>query len=165
MFISCGVAILRVIKGADKITEYNPFKKEFWTWGNLSDKEQREYDKKLAEENKEVKAKVKAYENQKDRERAEEISDKLQTKLGVKTLARGEVPDWKTCPKCNGKNVKLISRSRNVMYLWGAGILMILIGLIIWPLLIPGVLFILLCWVPLVLPKQKKCRDCTNAWY
>lgn len=147
------------------MAEYNPFKKEFWTWDNLSDKEQREYDKRVAKENKELKATVKEYEKQKDWERAEQISDKLQNKLGVKKLAPGETPDWKHCPKCNGMNVKLVKRTTMMMYLWAAGILMLLIGIIIWPLLIPGGLAILLSPLPLFLPRQKKCRDCTNTWY
>ena len=114
---------------------------------------------------KEMRKKVKEYERQKDRERAEQISDKLQNKLGVKNLEPGETPDWKRCPKCNGTNVKLVSRSRNAMYMWASSILLTLVGLIIWPLLIPAVLLMLFCWVPYVLPRQKKCRDCTNSWF
>lgn len=114
---------------------------------------------------KEMRKRVKEYERQKDRERAELISDKLQNKLGVKKLAPGETPDWKHCPKCNGTNVKLVSRSRNAMYMWVSAILLTLVGLIIWPLLIPAVLLMLFCWVPYVLPRQKKCRDCTHSWF
>lgn len=147
------------------MTVYNPFKKEFWTWENLSDKEQREYDQAVAKEDKALKAEVKAYNKQKDRERAEVISDKLQTKIGVKKYAPGEIPEWKICQKCNSTNVKLVSRSRNAMYMWIAGMLLFLVGLVIWPLLIPAALLILFCWVPYVLPKQKKCRDCTNTYY
>lgn len=114
---------------------------------------------------KEMRKKVREYDKQKDKERAEQISNKLQSAFGTKKLEPGETPEWKHCDKCNGTNVKLISRSRSVMYLWGSAVLLTLIGLIIWPLLIPAVLLMLVSWVPFVLPRMKKCRDCTHSWY
>lgn len=118
------------------MAEYNPFKKEFWTMDNLSNKEARIHNRK-----------------------------KLDEKFAAREQKAQEMPDWKTCPKCHGTNVKLIKRTTMMFYFWAGGILMLLVGIILWPLLIPGVLAIFASPLFLFMPRQKKCRDCTHTYY
>ncbi|MCG7332145.1 hypothetical protein [Salinicoccus roseus] len=71
---------------------------------------------------------------------------------------------WEHCPRCGSNRVKQKGKIDHAFALWMSGFVFILLGLIIWPLIIIGVLLFLISPIGFLGAKMNVCRDCKKQW-
>lgn len=71
---------------------------------------------------------------------------------------------WSNCPRCGSNRVKQKGRIDHMFKIWLGGFLLTLLGLIIWPLIVVGILVMVISPIGLIGVKMNVCRDCKNEW-
>lgn len=76
----------------------------------------------------------------------------------------GRDDGWEHCPRYGSNRVKQKGRTDPAFSLWMVGLVFLLLGLILWPLLIVGVLLFLISPIGFLGAKTNICRDCKKNW-